>query len=137
RALDEYQKSLGTSDLALALRRGSDEAVADALKVVRDNGADTALQLSYIEILGQINKPQVVSPLLGLLGSNSPAIKRAVMQALMNYDDPKIGQTICSRYQSTLPAEHGLRDTAHQVLASRAAWTRQFLEEITSNRIRQ
>jgi putative heme-binding domain-containing protein len=137
RALDEYQNSLGTSDLALALRRGSDEAVAEALNVVRDNSADAALRLSYIAILGQINKPQVVSPLLGLLGSTSPAIKRAVMQALMNYDDPKIGQTICSRFQSTLPAEHGLRDTAHQVLASRAVWTKQLLEEVSSNRIVQ
>jgi putative heme-binding domain-containing protein len=55
----------------------------------------------------------------------------------MNYDDPKIGQTICSRFQSTLPAEHGLRDTAHQVLASRAVWTKQLLEEVAANRIVQ
>jgi putative membrane-bound dehydrogenase-like protein len=136
RALDEYQQSLGTSDLALALRRGNDDAVAEALKVVRDESADAALRLSYIAILGQISKPQVVSSLLSLLGSNSPAIKRAVMQSLMNYDDPQIGQAICSRYQSTLPAEHGLRDTAHQVLASRAVWTKQFLEEIAANRIK-
>jgi putative heme-binding domain-containing protein len=136
-ALDTYQQSLGTSDLALALRRGSDDAVTEALKVVRDDSADAALRLSYIEILGQIDKPQVVTPLLGLLTSRSPAIKRAVMQSLMNYTDPKIGQTICSRYQSTLPNEHGLRPTAHQVLASRSDWTKQFLDEITTHRIKR
>ncbi len=137
-AIDEYQKSLGQSDLALALRLGKDEAVEDALKVVRDESADVPQRLSYIEILGQIDKPQVVSPLLGLIGSSkSDAVKRAVMQALMNYDDPKIGQTICQRYQSTLPAEHNLRSTAHQVLASRAVWTKQFLNELTSYRIKR
>ena len=136
-ALDEYQRSLGTSDLALALRRGGDDSVAEALKVVRDDSADAALRISYIEILGEIDKPQVVSPLLGLLSSRSPAVKRAVMQALMSYSDPKIGQTICSRYQSTLPNEHGLRSTAHQVLASRSDWTKQFLSEIATHRIKR
>ncbi len=137
-ALEEYQKTLGTSDLALALRLGKDDAVESALKVVRDESADTPLRLSYIEILGQIDKSQVVSPLLGLIASSkSSAVKRAAMQALMNYDDPKIGQTICSRFQSTLPAEHGLRSTAQRVLASRVTWTKQLLEELTSRRIKR
>ncbi len=137
-AIDEYQQSLGQSDLALALRLGKDEAVEDALKVIRDESADVPQRLAYIKILGQIDKPQVVSPLLGLIGSSkSDAVKRAAMQALMNYDDPKIGQTICQRYQSTLPAEHDLRSTAHRVLASRAVWTKQFLNELTSYRIKR
>ena len=136
--LEEYQQSLGNSDLALALRLGKDDAVESALTVVRDEAADTPLRLSYIEILGQIDKPQVVSPLLGLIASTkSSAVKRAVIQALMNYEDPKIGQTICSRFQSTLPDEHGLRSTAQRVLASRVTWTRQFLEELTSRRIKR
>ncbi|MCA9112632.1 MAG: c-type cytochrome, partial [Planctomycetaceae bacterium] len=115
-----------------------DDAVDSALKVVRDESADTPLRLSYIEILGQIDKPQVVSPLLGLIGSSqSSAIKRAAMQALMNYDDPQIGQAICGRFQSSLPDEHGLRQTAQRVLASRVAWTKQLLEELTSRRIKR
>src|SRR5690606_33118093 len=36
-----------------------------------------------------------------------------------------------------LPAEHDLRSTAHAVLASRAIWTKQFLKEITSYRIKR
>ncbi|MCA9054692.1 MAG: c-type cytochrome, partial [Planctomycetaceae bacterium] len=84
----------------------------------------------------QAGKPEVVNPLLGLLSSGSPAIKRAAMLALINYDDPKVGQTICSRYQSSLPAEHDLRSTAQRVLASRAVWTKQFLLEIAEFRIK-
>ncbi|MGE4004206.1 MAG: c-type cytochrome, partial [Planctomycetaceae bacterium] len=137
-ALDEYHQSLGQSDLALALRLGKDDAVEGALKTVRDEAAGVPQRLAYIELLGQINKPQVVAPLLGLLGSSqSDAVKRAAMQALLNYDDPQIGRTICDRYQSTLPAEHDLRSTAHAVLASRAVWTKQFLNELTSHRIKR
>jgi putative heme-binding domain-containing protein len=79
----------------------------------------------------------VVKPLLALLSSRHAAIKRAAMQALMNYDDPRIGETICEHYQTTLPAEHDLRSTAHRVLASRPVWTRQFLDEISSYRIQR
>ncbi len=135
-ALEAYQKSLGTSDLALALRLGKDDAVEGALKVVADESAEMSQRLSYVEILGQIEKPQVVTPLLGLItSSQSSAIKRSAMQALMNYDDPKIGTTICNGFQSTLPDEHGLRSTAQRVLASRVSWTKQLLEELTSRRI--
>ncbi len=98
--------------------------------------ADTAARLAYLDILGQLKEPRLVAKVLGLLGSSrSPAIKRAVMQALMNFDDPRIGVTICQRYHTTLPAEHDLRSTAHRVLASRPEWTRQFLDEITAFRI--
>ncbi|MBX3439435.1 MAG: HEAT repeat domain-containing protein, partial [Planctomycetaceae bacterium] len=137
-ALADYQRSLGESDVALALRLGDKGAVDAALKFVRDESADLPQRLTYIEILGQINHPPVVPPLLALLGSSSSAaVKRAAMQALINYDDPGVGQTICDRYQSTLPDEHDLRSTAHRVLASRAVWTRQFLNELTSHRIKR
>lgn len=134
-AISEYQQRVGNSDLALALRLGQPEAVTQALKVVTSESADVGTRLAYLEILGQINKPQVVGPLLGLLGSRSPAVKRGAMLALMNYDDPRIGQTICSRYQSSLPAEHDLRSTAQRVLASRAVWAKQLLKEVDEYRI--
>jgi putative heme-binding domain-containing protein len=135
-AIEDYQQRIGKSDLALGLRLGKDDAIREALKVVRDESADAGTRLAYLELLGQIGKPQVVSPLLGLLTSRSDAVKRAAMLALINYDDPKIGQTICSRYHSSLPAEHDLRSTAHRVLASRPVWTKQLLAEIEGFRIK-
>lgn len=135
-AIGEYQSRIGNSDIALALKLGQPEAVAKALKVATNESADAGTRLTYIDLLGHAGKPEVVGPLLGLLGTSSPAIKRAAMLALLNYDDPKIGQTICSRYHSSLPAEHDLRSTAHRVLASRAEWTKQFLTEIDEFRIK-
>ncbi len=136
-AIDAYQKSRGESDLVLGLRRGQSEALDAALKVIRNSSAPIAERLALIEVLGQVPQPKAVPVLLGLIGSSQPpGIKRAVMTALMSYDDPKIGQTICSRYHSSLPDQHGLRATAHRVLASRPVWTKQFLNEIEQFRIK-
>ncbi len=135
-AIADYQQRIGTSDLALALRLGQPDAVAKALQVVTSESADIAQRLACLELLGQLGRSEAVGPMLGLLGSPSPAIKRAAMLALINFDDPRIGQTICNRYHSSLPAEHDLRSTAHRVLASRAVWTRQFLQEIEEFRIK-
>ena len=120
----------------LALKLGQPDAVTQALAVVNDEAADAATRLAYMDLLGHAGKPEVIGPLLGRLGSSSPAIKRGAMLALLNYDDPTIGQTICSRYHSSLPAEHDLRSTAQRVLASRAVWTRQFLTEFDEFRIK-
>lgn len=135
--IESYQKSIGNSDLALGLRLGEADALKQALASIRSEATDPSQRLMLIKIVGEVEQPNSVSTLLSLIsGSRSSAIKNAAMLALMNYSDPKIGQTICSRYHSSLPNEHGLRETAQRVLASRAIWTKQFLNEIESFRIK-
>lgn len=135
--IEEYQSSIGNSDLALGLRLGQADALKEALALIRNESADASQRLNLISILGEVEQPASVSTLLGLISSSrSSAIKNAAMLSLMNYSDPKIGQTICSRYHSSLPNEHGLRSTAHRVLASRPGWTKRFLEEIEAFRIK-
>ncbi|MCA8999403.1 MAG: c-type cytochrome [Planctomycetaceae bacterium] len=135
-AIQDYQKSIGNSDLVLGVKLGQQEAISKGLAAIRDPKTDAATRLALISTFGQIERPDAVSVLLGLLGSGSSAEKKAAMESLMTYDDPKIGQTICSRYQSSLPEEHGIRATAQRVLASRPVWTKQFLTEITEFRIK-
>ncbi|MCA9088719.1 MAG: c-type cytochrome [Planctomycetaceae bacterium] len=132
----EHQKQLGQSDLVLSIKLGDAAAIGEALKVVRNESANSGTRLAYIELLGQSRKPEVLGTLLGLLGSPSPGVKRVALSALMNFDDPKIGQTICSRWQSTITEEHNLRGTALRVLASRPVWTQQLLKEIDEFRIK-
>ena len=135
--ITEYQESIGKSDLALGLRLGQAEALKQALTVIRNEKAEASRRLNLIGILGEVDQPGSVSTLLGLIsGSRSSAIKNAAMLSLMNYSDTKIGQTICSRYHSSLPDEHGLRPTAHRVLASRPEWTKNLLQEIEAFRIK-
>ena len=119
-AIDDYQESLGKSDLALALRLGKPAAIAEALKMILDEKADKPTRLAYVEILGQIRQPKSVDALLGLLGkTSSHSLKRAGLEALMNYDDPKIGETVMRLYHGALPDEQGVRTTAQKLLGSR------------------
>jgi putative heme-binding domain-containing protein len=136
KALDGYQQGLGKSDLALGLRRGDATAVAQALKVVGDEKADRPARLAYIEILGQIRQPRAVATFTRLLASSqSHAIKRVALEALMNFDDPAIGKVVLRQYQTTLPDEQGLRSTAQRLLASRKAWTLALLDDIEASTI--
>jgi len=139
-ALNEYQKTLGESELALALQLGDESAIKRALKIIRDPKADVSVRLLYIEILGQIKHPHAEKPFLALLaarGSGSHAIKRVALQALMNFENPSIGKAIVGRLYSSLPPENGVRDTAMRVLASRKAWALYLLDEVDQWRLKK
>jgi putative heme-binding domain-containing protein len=134
--IQAYRESLGSSNLALGIKLGDQAAIQQALQIVKDERAPASQRLSYLELLGQSRQASVVPTLLGLLGSASPGVKRLSLQALMNFDDPQIGQQICSRWQTTITEEHNLRGVALQVLASRAVWSRLLLQEIAEFRIK-
>ncbi len=134
-SIQDYQKSLGESDVVLGVRLGQQKAINDALKIIRDEKADLPTRLALIETFGEIDVPAAAPVLTALLRSNSSGIKKAALQALMRYSDPKIGQQICALFQSTLPDEHGLREASYRVLASRPAWTSQLLREIEELRL--
>lgn len=139
KGLAEYQKTLGESDLALALRLGDKAATSRALKIIADKNADRPTRLTYIEIFGQLKTKEAVGPLtaiLSLSGADTHSLKRVALQALMNFDNPSIGKKILSRYHSTLLDEHDVRSTAQRVLASRKAWSKQFLGEVNAWRIK-
>jgi putative membrane-bound dehydrogenase-like protein len=135
-AITAYQKSLGQDDLVLNIRLGKQEAIDEALKFIANEGADRPKRLSYIAVLGEVKAAKVSPVLINLLGSPSIAIKRAALQSLINFDDPAIGDAICSRYHTSLPDEQDLRSIAHRVLASRAAWAKKLLAEVAAFRIK-
>jgi putative membrane-bound dehydrogenase-like protein len=135
-AITAYQKLLGQDDLVLNIRLGKQEAIDQALKFIADEGADRPKRLSYIAVLGEVKASKVSPVLINLLGAPSIAIKRAALQSLINFDDPAIGDAICSRYHTSLPDEQDLRSIAHRVLASRAAWAKKLLAEVAAFRIK-
>lgn len=131
KALDDYQATLGNSDLALGLRLGKKEAVAEAIRFIADETADKPTRIAYVEILGQTKRPEAVAPLLALLGkTSSHSLKRAALEALMNFDAPHIGATVMRLYHGPLPDEQGVRQTAQKLLVSRPAWAVLLLQQI-------
>ena len=135
-AIADYQKSIGQDDLVLSLRLGKTEAIDAALKFIANEGSDRPKRLSYMEVLGEVKPAKAVPVLIGLMGSPSIAIKRAALQSLIHFDDPAIGEAICTRYHSQLPDEQDLRSIAHRVLASRAPWAKRLLMEVDAFRIK-
>ncbi|HWL07912.1 MAG TPA: PVC-type heme-binding CxxCH protein [Planctomicrobium sp.] len=134
-SIQDYQKSLGESDLVLGVRLGDAQAVKSAIQAITSNNTDLPTRFALIETFGEIDLPQAVPALLGLLRSPSSGIKKAALQSLTRYSDPKIGQQICALFQSTLPDEHGLREASFRVLASRGVWTTQLLDLIERNHL--
>ncbi len=135
-AIADYQKSIGQDDLVLNIRLGQTDAIDSALKFIGNEGADRPKRLAYMAVLGEVKPPKAVPVLIHLMASPSIAIKRATLQALIHFDDPSIGEAICTRYHSQLPDEQDLRSIAHRVLASRAAWAKRLLLEVDAFRIK-
>ncbi|HWA99410.1 MAG TPA: PVC-type heme-binding CxxCH protein [Pirellulales bacterium] len=135
-ALDAYQSNLGKTDLALGLRLGKAEAIKEAIKIIADEQASKPTRLAYIEILGQTKPPQAIDALLSLLArTQSHSLKRTALEALMNFDDPKIGTTVITLYHSALPDEQGVRTAAQRLLGSRPASALLMLQQVDDGKI--
>lgn len=129
-ALHPYQKMFADKSLALNLRRGDKEAVKKALAVIADPNAQLAQRLSYIKIFGEINEPNSVPVLLGLLGSGSPAIQQAALVALQRYNQDDIGKRVIKAYPDQLRADPEVRVAALSLFATRPSWAMDLLNAI-------
>jgi putative heme-binding domain-containing protein len=134
--LARYRAAANESDLPMQIRAGDLPAIQAAVAAI--GKAETAMgeRLEYVELLGRGRVQAAVPGMLKLLSeTKAPALQRVALQALGNFEDPKIGQTICNQLHRTLNMEPGMRDTALRVLASRSAWAHQLLKEIEESRL--
>jgi putative heme-binding domain-containing protein len=120
--------------VALDLRQSKPPAVAQALQTIADDNAKETTRAQYIGILGEVRIPAGIPVLLSVLEkSRSATLQQAALSALQSYDDPRIGERVVALYhqfgRDTLPAVQTL-------LASRAAWSRQWLQAINAGQIK-
>jgi putative heme-binding domain-containing protein len=107
--------------------------VARALAVVSDPAAASKQRRQFIEILGETKRAEAVPSLLGVLtNSVDPVMQRATLTALLPFEVPEIGRAVVVRYP-TFTGE--VRTAAQTLVASRAAWTGQFLDAVEAGRI--
>jgi putative membrane-bound dehydrogenase-like protein len=131
-----WSSGAGASSVTLGLRIGHAPALEKALGLIADEMASAALRLECIRILGEIDQPRSVPVLLASLrDSPSPAVRQEVLAALQRYGDAKIGTAVLELYPAKLPEAGGVRSAAHNLLASRPAWTLALLQQIDQGKI--
>ncbi|NNE00602.1 MAG: c-type cytochrome, partial [Pirellulaceae bacterium] len=138
--LSDYQSQLGDSGLVLGVRQGKSDAVNKAIALINDRSAELGLQLELVRVFGEVNQPKAVATLIKLAtgrGIDEPALQRVAMQSLGQYDEDSIPKSLVSAFGSKISGEHGLRATACRTLASRPAWAKVLLDELTAWRVRR
>ncbi len=118
----------GGGSLALRLRQGQAEAIADVLNQLRSTEVKPQLKQQWIEILGQLNSTALISDLLGLLPvmADDP-LKASLIHTLESYDDPNVVRRILDVLPELGPEA---RLAAQSLLASRGASSRLTLQAI-------
>ena len=119
---------------ALRLRQGDAAAVQEALRVMRDDKANAALRLRFIEILGEAPQPDALPALLEIVAGNNStdAHRSAALHSLLAYSDPAIGGKVVEVFPKLAPE---VRAVALTLLSSRAAWSVELARAVRDQRI--
>jgi putative membrane-bound dehydrogenase-like protein len=107
---------------------GRSAAKHRALTLATDPTETPATRVALLETLADLDDPACVGSLLGLIGGDEPeAVQLAVFTTLQHFQHPEIAAVLVRHYPN-LSAR--LRARASEVLLSRRAWAKAFLQEI-------
>ena len=123
----------GGGSLALRFRQAQPDAVAEAVKTVRDAAAPPEVRRQLIEICGQIHAADLLPVLLDLVQhEQNSSVLATTFTALQNYDAAEIADDVTVRF-AELSEEPQL--AAEALLVSRTAWSKQLLSAIDAGTI--
>ena len=123
----------GGGSTALKLRQGNPDAVKTAIAAVQDSSANQSDRLQYIEIFGEVRRPEFLPVLLGVIENESKAdLVSAALTAMQSFDDLRVGQTVAKRFVQ-IPPESRL--VAETLLASRSVWAEELLSAVDAGNI--
>ena len=122
-----------SGNVELALRSGDIGAHEQIIRYLeQDDEATQAKRIKYIELLGQVGRPEAAQALLKCAeNASSHSVRRSALAALGAFDDARIGAAIVGILPA-LPGDQDVRATAVNTLISRPQWTLALLERIKS-----
>jgi putative heme-binding domain-containing protein len=133
---EELVEALASGDLgspAFKLRQDRPGALAAALRVIADPGADAKQRRRFIEVLGEVRKPEAIGVLLGVVEQDrSPELRKAALNSLLAYDDPDIGVRDVAIYAGL---DAPLRPAAQTLLSSRSPWSVEWIRAVEAGRV--
>jgi putative heme-binding domain-containing protein len=132
-ALSEAVAKYSGQSTAFGLRQGKPEAIADAIKALKNPSGDLEKQLQYLRVLGEVRIKEAKPAILNL-ACHSPVnpLRSAALSALANDDDPAVAVEVLKTYDSL---SDDVLASAQSLLASRKSWALAFLEAVDAGRI--
>jgi putative membrane-bound dehydrogenase-like protein len=122
-----------TAVVCLSLRVGLDGAYPVAAGRAADSKLPAEERVQFIRTLGELKRPESLTPLLKLFGGEEPVtVRTAALLAAQGYDAPEVTAKIVEHYPKMPPA---LRDKARDVLVSRPAWAAAALDVVEKKEI--
>lgn len=120
----------GVGSAAFGLRRNDPRAVKKALEVVADDTAPRSERLEFLGVMSEVKVPGAVPALSKAYRGvfKDDALRKAILGALQNYNDPVIAQVVLSAYPALGPAS---LPAAQTLLASRVEWSRSLAQAIS------
>ena len=130
---DELVQALsrhGMGSDAFALRRSDPKVIQKALRVVTDETALRSERLEFLGVMSEVKIPGAVAALSQAYRGvqKDDALRKAILLALQNYDDPQIAEVVLSAYPALGPES---LPTAQTLLASRVVWSQHLAQAIT------
>lgn len=106
--------------IRLALRLGIESAYPLAAARAGDAKVAPTERADFIRTLGELRRPESLTPLIGLLGGQEPEpVRASTLLALQRYEVPEAAEAVLAQYPKMPPS---LQDKARDVLVSRPSW---------------
>lgn len=123
----------GGGSLALRLRQGNTNAIAEAAGIVSNPKAKASQRADLIRIFGDIHDRSILPMLLKMSTQEKDAsVQAAVLATLQAYSDPMIAESIVAGFKDY---SESVRDVALSTLASRAAWSQKLLDAVENEQV--
>jgi putative heme-binding domain-containing protein len=136
-ALNAHLASKLDTDLALAVKTGSAEAVKKALTIIRDDKAPTANRVALVQAFADAGNREVIPAILQVFsGRGNPTVRQALLPFAAKFSDPALATAVIKGYEARFSQTAPLKDASFRMLVSRPEWAKLFLDEIDRWQIR-
>src|SRR5436190_8722169 len=131
----EIAKVSGNVPLKLRLGVGGAQDIKAGIQLAEDETAGKKDRTEIIEALE--STPQAMEALLRVaITARSHAVRKAALQSLQSFDEPRIARDLLAAYPQ-LPKEEGVRTRAVDLLTRRPEWSRQLLAAIEAGTLKR